>query len=324
MCPVERTRSLNLEHSRAFQNNPKENRDHHDSSDHHVEQRCRDARARPRRLPDPSRRNDQLPSRRHLPTGYRHIDTAAAYGNEREVGEGIRRSGLDRGEVFIETKVWISDYGYDETLHAFEKSAAKLGVEQIDLLILHQPLPTTFDRTIAAYRALETLLADGKVRAIGVSNFMPEYLESLAGAGRRRPCREPDRGSPVLHAGATAATERPARNPDPGLVADRRYHRLPRRDAEAHLRRPRHSRDRGRSRQDGRASHAALAHAAGPVGDPEVGAARSGSRRTSTSSTSSSATPSSGRSTRSTQACAAAPSRTDITLENYGRPIPEA
>ena len=62
-----------------------------------------------------------------LATGYRHIDTAAAYGNEREVGEGIRRSGVDRVEVFIETKVWISDYGYDATLHAFDKSAAKLG-----------------------------------------------------------------------------------------------------------------------------------------------------------------------------------------------------
>ena len=114
-----------------------------------------------------------------LEVGYRHIDTAAAYGNEREVGDAIRRSALDRGDVFIETKVWISDYGYDETLHAFEKSAAKLGVEQIDLLILHQPLPTAFERTIAAYKALEKLLSDGKVRAIGVSNFLPEYLESL-------------------------------------------------------------------------------------------------------------------------------------------------
>jgi diketogulonate reductase-like aldo/keto reductase len=114
-----------------------------------------------------------------LAVGYRHVDTAAAYGNEREVGEGILRSGLDRSDVFIETKVWISDYGYDETLHAFEKSAAKLGVEQIDLLILHQPLPSDFARTLAAYKALETLLADGKVRAIGVSNFLPDYLESL-------------------------------------------------------------------------------------------------------------------------------------------------
>src|SRR5688572_17791027 len=114
-----------------------------------------------------------------LRTGYRHIDTAAAYANEREVGEAIRRSGVDRSEVFIETKIWISDYGYDATLHAFDKSAGKLGVERIDLLILHQPLPSRFDATLNAYRALEKLLADGKVRAIGVSNFMPEHLERL-------------------------------------------------------------------------------------------------------------------------------------------------
>jgi diketogulonate reductase-like aldo/keto reductase len=114
-----------------------------------------------------------------LRVGYRHVDTAAAYVNEREVGEGVRRSGLDRNEVFIETKVWISDYGYDATLHAFDKSAGKLGVEQLDLLILHQALPSAFDRTLDAYRALEKLLADGKVRAIGVSNFMPEHLDRL-------------------------------------------------------------------------------------------------------------------------------------------------
>jgi len=114
-----------------------------------------------------------------LRTGYRLIDTAAAYLNEREVGEAIHRSGLGRDEVFIETKVWISDYGYDETLHAFDKSAGKLGVDTLDLLILHQPMPIHFDRTLAAYRALETLLADGRVRAIGVSNFMPEHLATL-------------------------------------------------------------------------------------------------------------------------------------------------
>jgi len=114
-----------------------------------------------------------------LDVGYRHIDTAAAYGNERQVGEAVHSSELDRSELFLETKVWISDYGYDETLHAFEKSARKLGVEQIDLLILHQALPSAFDRTLEAYRALETLLADGKVRAIGVSNFMVEHLTRL-------------------------------------------------------------------------------------------------------------------------------------------------
>ena len=114
-----------------------------------------------------------------LGAGYRHVDTAAAYGNERQVGEAVHNSGVDRSEVFLETKIWISDYGYDETLHGFDKSARKLGVDQIDLLILHQALPSAFDRTLEAYRALETLLADGKVRAIGVSNFMVEPLTTL-------------------------------------------------------------------------------------------------------------------------------------------------
>ena len=117
-----------------------------------------------------------------LDAGYRHIDTAAAYGNEREVGEALAASPVDRDDVFVETKVWISDYGYDETLHAFEKSARKLGVDELDLLILHQALPSAFDRTLEAYRALETLLADGKVRAIGVSNFMVDHLTTLLAA----------------------------------------------------------------------------------------------------------------------------------------------
>lgn len=114
-----------------------------------------------------------------LETGYRHIDTAAAYGNERQVGEGLRNSGIDRDQVFLETKIWVSDYGYDETLHAFDKAAGKLGVDQIDLLILHQPAPDMFESTVAAYHGLERLLSDGKVRAIGVSNFMPHHLDRL-------------------------------------------------------------------------------------------------------------------------------------------------
>ena len=111
--------------------------------------------------------------------GYRLIDTAAAYMNEREVGEGICSSGIARNEIFVETKLWITDYGYDNALHAFDKSARKLGVEQIDLLLLHHALSSAFDRALEAYRALETLLAEGKVRAIGVSNFMPEHLNRL-------------------------------------------------------------------------------------------------------------------------------------------------
>jgi len=114
-----------------------------------------------------------------LETGYRHIDTAAAYGNEHEVGEGIRASGVDRDEIVVETKVWVSDYGYDQTLHAFEKATGKLGFDTIDVLILHQPAPDRFEQTVAAYKALETLYADGRVRAIGVSNFMPHHLRSL-------------------------------------------------------------------------------------------------------------------------------------------------
>ena len=117
-----------------------------------------------------------------LRVGYRHIDTAAAYGNEREVGQAIAASGVPRDEIFVETKVWISDYGFDETLHAFDKSARKLGLEQLDLLILHQPLPTDWEKTIGAYRALERLYADGKVRAIGVSNFMPDHLDRMLDA----------------------------------------------------------------------------------------------------------------------------------------------
>ncbi|TAN11553.1 MAG: aldo/keto reductase [Burkholderiaceae bacterium] len=111
-----------------------------------------------------------------LRVGYRLIDTAAAYGNEREVGEGIRRSGIARAEVIIETKLWVTDYGYDAALHAFDKSAGKLGVDVIDLLLLHQPRVEDFALTVAAYQALEQLLADGRVRAIGVSNFTPAIL----------------------------------------------------------------------------------------------------------------------------------------------------
>ncbi|MBF4598209.1 aldo/keto reductase [Curtobacterium sp. VKM Ac-2889] len=114
-----------------------------------------------------------------LETGYRHIDTAAAYGNEREVGEGIRASGVDRDDIVVETKIWVSDYGFDETLHAFDKATGKLGFDTIDVLILHQPAPDRFEQTVQAYRALERLHADGRVRAIGVSNFMPHHLRSL-------------------------------------------------------------------------------------------------------------------------------------------------
>jgi diketogulonate reductase-like aldo/keto reductase len=166
-----------------------------------------------------------------LATGYRLIDTAAAYGNEREVGEAIRRSGLPRDEVFIETKVWISDYGYDQTLHAFGKSAGKLGADQIDLLILHQALPSRFDLTREAYRALETLLADGRVRAIGVSNFMPGHLDALL----ERAAVIPALNQVEVRSAGRAGGRLRAWDPHPGVVPDRRHHQLPR-DRDQHVR----------------------------------------------------------------------------------------
>src|SRR6184192_1930644 len=163
-----------------------------------------------------------------LSAGYRHVDTAAAYGNENEVGEAVRNSGVVREEVFIETKIWISDYGYDETLHGFEKSARKLDVEQIDLLILHQPLPSAFDRTMEAYRALETLLADGKVRAIGVSNFMVEHLTTLLDRATVVPAVNQIECHPYFQQRDDPGLRRRARHSHPGVVTDRRHHVLPR------------------------------------------------------------------------------------------------
>ena len=111
--------------------------------------------------------------------GYRLIDTAAAYFNEREVGEAVARSGIERRELFITTKLWMSDYGYDRTLRAFDISLRKLGLEYLDLYLLHWPVPSAFEITVPSYRAAEKLLADGRVRAIGVSNFSAPHLEDL-------------------------------------------------------------------------------------------------------------------------------------------------
>jgi diketogulonate reductase-like aldo/keto reductase len=114
-----------------------------------------------------------------LTGGYRMIDTAAAYFNEEEVGEGIRQSGICRGELFVQTKLWISDYGYDRALRAFDASLRRLGLDYVDSYLLHWPMPSDFEATVAAYRAVEKLLADGVVRAIGVCNFSPKNLNDL-------------------------------------------------------------------------------------------------------------------------------------------------
>jgi diketogulonate reductase-like aldo/keto reductase len=105
-----------------------------------------------------------------LATGYRLIDTAAAYQNEAQVGEGIRLSGLPRDAIFVETKLWMSDYGYDQALHGFDRSMRKLGLDTLDLYLLHWPMPSQFERTVEAWRAAERLLAEGRTRAIGQMN----------------------------------------------------------------------------------------------------------------------------------------------------------
>lgn len=111
-----------------------------------------------------------------LEAGYRAIDTAAIYGNEAEVGEAIRESGIPREELFITTKVWNSDQGYESTLAAFEASLEKLGLEYVDLYLVHWPVKGKYVET---YRALEQLYKDGRVRAIGVSNFHIHHLEDV-------------------------------------------------------------------------------------------------------------------------------------------------
>lgn len=122
--------------------------------------------------------------REALRVGYRHIDTARVYGNEQDVGAAVKESGLSRSEVFITTKLWNDDQGYDAALRACDASLRRLGVECVDLFLLHWPVA---GKRLDSWRALEELLEVGKARAIGVSNFMPRHLDELLGAARHPP-----------------------------------------------------------------------------------------------------------------------------------------
>ena len=110
-----------------------------------------------------------------IKAGYRHFDTAQAYANEKEVGEAIRESGIDRKEFFITSKVWLSNYGYDKAYASVLESLDKMKLDYLDLMLLHQP----FGDYYGAYRALEKLYKEGKLRAIGVSNFYPDRLSDI-------------------------------------------------------------------------------------------------------------------------------------------------
>ncbi len=111
-----------------------------------------------------------------IETGYRHIDTAAVYRNEEGVGQAIKDSGIVRDELFVTTKVWNANQGYDTTLAAFDESMKKLQLDYLDLYLIHWAVPGKYLET---WRALEKLYRDGRVRAIGVANFMPEHLQDV-------------------------------------------------------------------------------------------------------------------------------------------------
>jgi 2,5-diketo-D-gluconate reductase A len=121
-----------------------------------------------------------------LASGYRHIDTAAAYRNEAGVGAAIAAAGLDRDEVFLTTKLWNSEQGYDSTLAAFEKSLERLGLDRVDLYLIHWPMPSE-DLYLDTWRAFERIHEEGRTRSIGVSNFRVEDLERLKGEAEKLP-----------------------------------------------------------------------------------------------------------------------------------------
>src|ERR1700761_3333025 len=117
-----------------------------------------------------------------LEAGYRHIDTAEGYGNEHEVGEAIRRSGLDRGEVFVTSKLDNDAHEPDDARQAFDESLKALGVDYLDLFLIHWPLPAKYDGDfVSTWQVLEEFYRDGRARSIGVSNFQAHHLRRLHG-----------------------------------------------------------------------------------------------------------------------------------------------
>ena len=119
-----------------------------------------------------------------IEAGYRHIDTAQAYGNEESVGKGIRESGIDRKDLFVTTKLWNSNHSYKLTLRSFEESMNKLGLDYLDLFLIHWPNPVAFrdhwqEANAESWKAMEELYEAGKIRAIGVSNFRPHHISEL-------------------------------------------------------------------------------------------------------------------------------------------------
>jgi len=137
-----------------------------------------------------------------LKVGYRHVDTARVYGNEADVGAGVRESGVARGEVFVTTKLWNADQGYDAALRAFDASLKRLGLEYVDLYLIHWPVA---EKRLDSWRALERIHAEGRARSIGVSNFLVPHLEELLGKARRVPAVNQIELTPFLQRRETRA-----------------------------------------------------------------------------------------------------------------------
>ena len=130
-----------------------------------------------------------------IKVGYRHVDTASIYGNEADVGEAIRQSAVPREELFLTTKLWNGDQGFDAALRAFDTSLERLGLDHVDLYLIHWPVPGL---RLESWRALERLHEEGRTRAIGVSNFMVPHLEELAASARVLPAVNQIEVSPLL------------------------------------------------------------------------------------------------------------------------------
>ena len=147
-----------------------------------------------------------------LKAGYRHIDTAAIYKNEESVGRAIRDSGIPRQEIFVTTKLWNTNHSYDEARQAFEESMEKLGLDYLDLYLIHWPNPKPLrendewkTRNAEVWRAMEDLYKEGKIRAIGVSNFLPHHLDALLETARVIPAVNQVRLAPGVYQEAVVA-----------------------------------------------------------------------------------------------------------------------
>ena len=212
-----------------------------------------------------------------LAAGYRHIDTAGAYRNERGVGAAIAASGIPREEVFVTTKLWNSQQGHDSTLEAIDKSLGRLGMDHVDLYLIHWPAPPQ-DLFVDTWRAFEQIREQGRARSIGVSNFRVEDLERLARETDAGADRQPGRAASEVPAGRAARLARRARRRHRGLEPAR---------AGGAARRRRDRRDRRGPREDARRRRSSAGTCSSATSSSPSRSRRSGSSRTSTSSTSS-------------------------------------